>query len=249
MQQHTIVPSTDLDPGARVTGPARINQYLARVEPNFLDLPEPQRRELLDRARARIDLELELLPGPTTDAELDVLFTRLGDAQTFAHRLRTEAPLPAIKQTAAVQGMMPCRTCRRDVSVEARSCPHCGAPFPARQEWNGVGFEWKSKAMVRGLPLVHVAVGRDAQGRLRVAKGVVAVGQFARGGLVVAQFGAGAIAGIGQFVVAPISISQFSVGLIAVGQFAFGLLFGLGMVATGLWATGLMVLAALFRGG
>ena len=67
--------------------------------------------------------------------------------------------------------MIPCRDCACDVSADALSCPHCGAPRPARAEWNGEGYEWKSARAWRGWPLVHIAFGIDRAGRLRVARG------------------------------------------------------------------------------
>ncbi|MCZ7583000.1 MAG: hypothetical protein M5R36_06515 [Deltaproteobacteria bacterium] len=78
-----------------------------------------------------------------------------------------------------------------------------------------------------GWPVVHVAIGRK-NGRRRVAKGIVAVGQFAFGFFTVAQFGVGIIFGFGQFLV----------GLTAVAQFAGGVLFGVGQIATGYIAIG-----------
>jgi hypothetical protein len=37
------------------------------------------------------------------------------------------------------------------------ACPNCGAPFPARDKWDGWGFEYKSKANILGLPVLHVS--------------------------------------------------------------------------------------------
>jgi hypothetical protein len=89
-------------------------------------------------------------------------------------------------------------------------------------------YEWKSRAALFGIPLVHVAFGREPSGRLRIAKGFVAVGQFAFGGVTVAQFGVGLIFGFGQCVC----------GLIAAGQIAAGLLLAIGQLTTGLIAVG-----------
>jgi hypothetical protein len=94
----------------------------------------------------------------------------------------------------------------------------------------GQGFEWKTKASIFGIPLISVAFGRDPEGRIRIAKGLLAVGQFAYGGIVVAQFGAGIV-----------TLSQFAVGLFAFGQLALGLLLGLGQVAGGVMAIGQVV--------
>ncbi len=126
-----------------------------------------------------------------------------------------------------------CRECKAQVSTEARSCPHCGAPYPANQAWNGSGFEWKSARTWMGYPLVHIAFGRDRQGKWRVAKGVIAIGQFAFGLIAVAQFGVGVLFGFGQFVA----------GLTVVAQFAIALLLGIGQFATGYAAIGQFVLA------
>lgn len=121
-----------------------------------------------------------------------------------------------------------CRECRKEVSADARSCPHCGAPQPANQSWNGWGFDWKSKTSYYGWPLVHVSVGKDRNGKLRVAKGWIAIGQFGIGAITIAQFGVGVLFGFGQFML----------GITAVAQFAVALLFGLGQFATGYIAIG-----------
>jgi hypothetical protein len=126
-----------------------------------------------------------------------------------------------------------CRECKKEVSTEARACPHCGAPRPADQNWRGSGFEWRSARQIMGYPLVHVAIGRNAQGRLRVAKGVIAIGQFAVGLVTVAQFGVGVLFGFGQIIF----------GLTALAQFAGAVIIGVGQFATGYVAIGQMVVA------
>ncbi len=126
-----------------------------------------------------------------------------------------------------------CRECKKEVSSQAAACPHCGAPKPADPNWKGFGFEWKTEATFLGYPLIHVATGRDAEGKRRVAKGVIAIGQFAVGAVTIAQFGVGLLFGFGQFVlglsgVAQIAVAvlfgagQFTTGDVAIGQFAFG---------------------------
>lgn len=126
-----------------------------------------------------------------------------------------------------------CRECRQEISTEARACPYCGAPFPARAQWKGTGIDWRTEAEMFGYPVVHVAFGRDASGRLRVARGIIAVGQFAIGAFTFAQFGIGIIFGFGQFIF----------GLTAAAQVAVSVLFGVGQFATGYVAVGQVVLA------
>jgi hypothetical protein len=129
--------------------------------------------------------------------------------------------------------LVPCRSCGHSVSREALACPQCGAPLPARSGWQGAGFEWRSKTTVWGYPLVHIAVGRNNEGRLRVAKGIIAIGQFGVGLVTIAQFGVGLLFGFGQFIL----------GLTAVAQFAGGLLAGVGQFASGYAAIGQFVVA------
>ena len=80
-----------------------------------------------------------------------------------------------------------------------------------------------------GWPIIHVAFGRDAEtGKMLVARGLIAVGQFGVGLVTVAQVGVGVLFGFGQCVA----------GIICVGQFALGALFGMGQFATGQTAIG-----------
>ena len=33
--------------------------------------------------------------------------------------------------------MKPCRECKHTVSEQATACPNCGAPYPAKEKWDG----------------------------------------------------------------------------------------------------------------
>ena len=103
-----------------------------------------------------------------------------------------------------------CRECGAEVSDQARTCLRCGAPQPANPAWSGTGFEWKSSRTYGGYPLVHIAFGKDSRGKLRVAKGVIAIGQFALGLVTVAQFGVGLLFGFGQFLIGGFVLAQFA---------------------------------------
>jgi hypothetical protein len=104
--------------------------------------------------------------------------------------------------------MKPCRECKQEISEQALACPQCGAPYPAREHWDGWGFEYKSKYTILGLPLVHISFKYRANHVPVVAKGIIAIGQFAYGVVTIAQFGAGAIC-----------VSQFGIGVYALAQF------------------------------
>jgi len=91
------------------------------------------------------------------------------------------------------------------------------------------GYEWKTRRSLFGIPLVHVALGWDKKsGKPLIAKGIIAVGQFAVGVIAVGQFAVGGV----------FCLAQFAVGAIAIAQFALGFLFGLGQFATGVYAAG-----------
>jgi hypothetical protein len=132
-----------------------------------------------------------------------------------------------------------CRDCGQSVSPDALACPHCGAPYPANPAWNGSGFEYKSAATLFGLPLVHIAFGRDRRRKLRIATGIIAIGQFGRGGITIAQFGFGIIfigqcgAGLlaaGQIVLAGLALAQIPIALAAIGQIPITLLWAKGQI-------------------
>ena len=129
-----------------------------------------------------------------------------------------------------------CKECGREISDRAYSCPHCG--FPQRHSGNFSkifpGFEWKSNTFFYGYPLIHIALGVNQKtGRLYVAKGIIAIGQFAFGLITFAQFGVGPFFALGQFVLGFSAIGQIAIALyfafgqvaiaqVAIGQLAFG---------------------------
>lgn len=120
--------------------------------------------------------------------------------------------------------LSPCPKCKKEISPQAKACPHCGHPINMYR-----GYQWRSQGEINGLPLIHIAFGRDkSTGKLLVAKGVVAIGQFAIGLIAIAQFGVGFLFGFGQFLA----------GYTVIAQFAGGFYFGLGQFATGMTAIG-----------
>lgn len=114
--------------------------------------------------------------------------------------------------------MTPCRECRREISEQAVACPGCGAPFPARARWDGFGFEYRSSAAILGLPLLHVSFKYRPNRRPVVAKGVIAIGQFAAGVVTISQFGLGVFS-LGQFAIAGFALAQFGGAYSLIAQF------------------------------
>ncbi len=113
--------------------------------------------------------------------------------------------------------MRRCRDCGREVSEQAFACPQCGAPYPAKEQWDGWGFEYKTDAAIMGLPLVHISF-KYRPNRMPVpAKGVIAIGQFAIGVVTISQFGIG-IVSVGQFTLAGFALAQFATAYSLIAQ-------------------------------
>jgi hypothetical protein len=113
--------------------------------------------------------------------------------------------------------MKPCRECQHEISEQAFTCPHCGAPFPARAKWDGYGFEYKSSLTLFGLPLLHVSF-KYRPNRMPVpAKGIIAIGQFGCGVFTIAQFGVGIFC-LCQFAVAGFALAQIAAAYSLIAQ-------------------------------
>lgn len=113
--------------------------------------------------------------------------------------------------------MKPCRECRHEVSEQAMACPHCGAPCPARDKWDGWGFEYKSGLQFLGLPLLHISFKYRPNRVPVVARGVIAIGQFACGMVTISQFGIGVVS-ISQFTIAGFALAQFAAAYSLIAQ-------------------------------
>jgi len=113
--------------------------------------------------------------------------------------------------------MKTCRECGHQVSEQAFACPQCGAPYPARDRWDGWGYEYRSRTELLGLPLLHIAFKYRPNRTPVVAKGVFAVGQFAAGVFTVSQFGVGLFS-LSQFTVAGFALAQFGIAWSLIAQ-------------------------------
>jgi tRNA A-37 threonylcarbamoyl transferase component Bud32 len=101
------------------------------------------------------------------------------------------------------------------------------------------GREFRSKATLFGLPLVHLAFGIDpSTGRTRVAKGIIAIGEIAVGAFA-----------IGGVAIGGLTFGGLSAGLFGIGGLTFGLLFAFGGLALGGFALGGMSVGIASIGG
>ncbi|PSH04369.1 MAG: zinc ribbon domain-containing protein [Acidobacteria bacterium] len=129
--------------------------------------------------------------------------------------------------------MKPCRACGHNVSEEAIFCPNCGAPYPAKEKWDGRGFEYKTEATLFGWPLLHVSF-KYRPNRVPVpARGIIAIGQFACGFLTISQFGLGVIS-VSQFTVAGYAVAQFAIAYSLIAQMGIFIDHGRGQIVRSL---------------
>lgn len=110
-------------------------------------------------------------------------------------------------------------------------------------------FEYQSKRLLCGLPLLHIVSGRDPEtGAVRTARGFFAIGDrargvFAFGGMAHGYFACGGIA------TGMVTFGGLSFGLISFGGLALGLLFACGGISLGTLATGGFVIGYHACGG
>jgi len=94
-------------------------------------------------------------------------------------------------------------------------------PQPSPEERRD--YEYRSAATLFGLPLVHIAHSHDPEGkRMRVASGVIAIGDIAIGGVAIGAFSFGGI-----------TFGGLSVGLVSFGGVVLGLLTAMAGVGFG----------------
>jgi hypothetical protein len=113
--------------------------------------------------------------------------------------------------------MKPCRECRREISEQAFACPQCGAPYPARDVWDGWGYEYRSQWTIAGLPLLHISFKYRPNRGPVVARGIIAIGQFGCGVVCISQFGVGVLS-ISQFTLAGLGLAQFGAAYSLIAQ-------------------------------
>jgi len=97
----------------------------------------------------------------------------------------------------------------------------------------GSVFEYKSKRIMLGLPLVHINIGFG----LRKAKGVLAIGNIATGILAIGLIAKGLLA-----------IGLLSIGLIGIGILSLALLLAIGTISVGIFSLGAVALGIFTLG-
>lgn len=113
--------------------------------------------------------------------------------------------------------MKSCRECKHQVSEHAPICPNCGAPRPAKEQWDGWGYEYKTNASLFGLPLLHISFKYSPKFVPVPAKGIIAIGQFGAGIVNISQFGIGVFS-LAQFTIAGFAVAQVGLAYSLIAQ-------------------------------
>jgi serine/threonine-protein kinase len=102
-----------------------------------------------------------------------------------------------------------------------------------------LSYEYRSERTLWGLPLLHVARGKDPMtGRRRVARGIVAIGDIAVG-----------VLAMGGWAFGVVTFGGIAVGLLSWGGLAVGLLLAIGGCAVGGLAMGGLAVGGVAIGG
>jgi transcriptional regulator with XRE-family HTH domain len=98
-----------------------------------------------------------------------------------------------------------------------------------------IGFEYKSKRMFNGVPMIHINLGGIVPRR---AKGIIAIGDIAVGVIAMGGVSAGVV-----------SVGGVSAGLVSLGGLAAGLIVALGGLAVAPIALGGLAIGVIACGG
>lgn len=133
--------------------------------------------------------------------------------------------------------LMNCPECGKEISDRSVMCPGCGHTHKGAFYC----FEYRSKAKLFGLPLLHVVLGPSldpSTGKVRVAKGIIAIGGIAMG-----------LISLGGVSIGLISLGGLAIGLAAVGGLAIAAGVAVGGAAVGYLAIGGAALGYYVMGG
>jgi len=122
------------------------------------------------------------------------------------------------------------------------------ANLPASVRY-AMGVDYKSTQTILGVPLLHVATGRDpVTGKRRVARGIIAVGEVAIGVLAFGGISMGLFA-FGGLALGGLAIAGLAGGVTTIGGMSIAVLFAYGGVSIGYVAYGGLAIGYYAMGG
>jgi tRNA A-37 threonylcarbamoyl transferase component Bud32 len=178
--------------------------------------------------KVHIDVRLDEVVLHALEKNPDLRYQQVSEVKTMVETIVSSESATA---PAAPVGAPPTGTATSQPAGTRQQ--RVSAPWPYQ------GVEYRSKATLWGLPLLHVTSGLDPQtGRPRVAKGIIAIGDRAKG---VVAFGGLAVGGF--------AFGGLAIGVFAFGGGAFGLISFGGLAIALLAALGGGAIAPIALGG
>jgi hypothetical protein len=164
--------------------------------------------------KVQIDVRLDDVVLRTLEKEPGLRYQQASELKSDVESLSPGGPGPAVR------------------SDEPPAAPSPSPEQPSRE------YEYRSPWTILGLPLIHIRSSRDPEGKkMRVACGVIAIGDIAIGGVA-----------IGAFSIGGICFGGLSVGLVSFGGVVLGLLTAMGGVAFGTLCFGGFAMGVAARG-
>ena len=128
-------------------------------------------------------------------------------------------------------------------ATDSSKCPECGEPLvnilvrhQVKAQYSG--RRYRSTTRLMGLPLIDIALGPVEGEPKGVARGFIAIGDYATGWLAIGGFARGFVA-----------IGGFAIGGFSIGGMSIGLLGALGGAAIGGFASGGAAIGGVASGG
>lgn len=91
--------------------------------------------------------------------------------------------------------------------------------------------EYKSKTSIFGIPLVHICQSNEQSDKIKMARGIIAIGNSATG-----------IIAIGGSCIGIFTFGGISLGLVSIGGISFGFIFSMGFFSVGWISTGIIAI-------
>lgn len=159
----------------------------------------------------------------------------LGVSRQSVSKWETDQSVPELDKIVAISEIFHVST---DYLLKEADEEYQEQPTRVVVERNSFHYEYKSKKMFMGMPLVHINIGL----RPVRAKGVIAIGNAAQGIIAIG------IVGIGIITLAPVGVGLLlALGACVVGGIAFGSL-AVGVIAGGAISVGIFTMGALAVG-
>jgi hypothetical protein len=159
------------------------------------------------------ELPVGRFPPPSKKVEVDV---RLDEVV-----LRTLEKEPSLRYQQASD------LCTAVESLSDPGAPRCRERRRRRRS-RVDDYEYRSKRTLWGFPLIHVVHSGDPSGqRMRLARGIIAIGDVAVG-----------VIAVGGFAFGGVTVGGMGAGLVSISGLSVGLLFALGGIALGGFSAG-----------